>query len=178
MLKHWQRSSSNALIPAIIWLKMRKWVLDSSRWISEEYYIWFVLSFRSWPSSRIYVTWRNCSTSAWPVSLMMCTSKFFVILWNMFVSIWWTRRTYSFLCFSLVTKGNLQHLQVTDEVLMGLMDYPLDAFEIYIDPHTGVESIRIKSAYRTTKNKIKGRTNKKKTKSKVTRSCSMNCPSL
>ena len=77
-----------------------------------------------------------------------------------------------------MTKGNLQHLQVTDEVLMGLMDYPLDAFEIYIDPQTGAESIRIKSAFRTKKNKIKGRTSKKKTKSKVTRSWSMKCPFL
>ena len=67
----------------------------------------------------------------------------------------------------LVNKGNLQNLQVTDEVLMGLMDYPLDAFEIYIDPQTGAESIRIKSAYRTKKNKVKGKTSKKKTKSNV-----------
>jgi hypothetical protein len=48
---------------------------------------------------------------------------------------------------------------------MALMDYPIEAFEISIDPKTGDEYIRIKSAYRTKKNKIKAKTQKKKTKS-------------
>ena len=64
-------------------------------------------------------------------------------------------------------KGNLQNLQVTDDVLISLMDYPLDAFEIFMDPQTGEEMIRIKSAYRAKKSKIKGRTTKKKTKSEI-----------
>jgi hypothetical protein len=48
---------------------------------------------------------------------------------------------------------------------MALMDYPTEAFEIYIDPETDEEYIRIKSAYRTKTNKMKGKKTKKKTKS-------------
>ena len=48
---------------------------------------------------------------------------------------------------------------------MALMDYPIEAFEIAIDLKTGDEYIRIKSGYRVTKNKIKGKRTKKKTKS-------------
>ena len=66
----------------------------------------------------------------------------------------------------LVSKGNLEHLQITDEILMALMDYPVEAFEIYFDPNTNAECIRIKSAYRARKNKIKAKKPKKKTKSK------------
>lgn len=47
-----------------------------------------------------------------------------------------------------------------------MMDYPNEAFEIYIDPTTDEEFIRIKSAYRIRKNKIKAKKSKKKTKSK------------
>lgn len=66
----------------------------------------------------------------------------------------------------LVLKGNLEHLQITDEILNALMDYPVEAFEIYYDPNTNAEYIRIKSAYRVRKNKIKTKKTKKKTKSK------------
>ncbi len=45
------------------------------------------------------------------------------------------------------------------------MDYPIEAFEISLDPETGDEYIRIKSSYRITKNKIKAPKTKKKTKS-------------
>lgn len=69
--------------------------------------------------------------------------------------------------FNLVTKGNLDHLRITDDVLLALMDYPIEAFEIYSDPNTGEEYIRLKSAYKVKKNKIKGRKPKKKTKSKL-----------
>jgi hypothetical protein len=48
---------------------------------------------------------------------------------------------------------------------MALMDYPIEAFEISLDPETGDEYIRIKSSYRITKNKIKAPKTKKKTKS-------------
>ncbi|CAF4422430.1 unnamed protein product, partial [Rotaria magnacalcarata] len=34
----------------------------------------------------------------------------------------------------VLSKGNLEHLQITDDILMALMDYPIEAFEIYIDP--------------------------------------------
>lgn len=63
-------------------------------------------------------------------------------------------------------KGNLEHLRITDDALMALVDYPIEAFEIYIDRKTGDEYIRIKSAYQVRKNKIKGTKTKKKTKSK------------
>ena len=66
-----------------------------------------------------------------------------------------------------MAKGNLEHLQITDEILMALMDYPIEAFEIYCDPNTNEEYIRLKSAYRVRKNKIKGKKTKKKTKSKA-----------
>ena len=45
---------------------------------------------------------------------------------------------------------------------MALMDYPIEAFEISLDPETGDEYIRIKSSYRITKNKIKGQKTKEK----------------
>ena len=88
----------------------------------------------------------------------------------MFVSSLRKRKTFGFIsvlsCSSLaVSRGNLQHLEITDDVLIGLIDYPMDAFEIYLDPDTGVESIRIKSAYRTKKSKMKSKRSKKKTKS-------------
>jgi hypothetical protein len=67
----------------------------------------------------------------------------------------------------LVKKGNLENLQITDEILMALMDYPIEAFEIYLNPETNEEYIRIKSAYRTRKNKIKAKKIKKKTKSNI-----------
>ncbi len=50
---------------------------------------------------------------------------------------------------------------------MALMDYPSEAFEIYLDPETNEEYIRIKSAFRVRKNKIKPKNIKKKTKSKI-----------
>jgi len=65
----------------------------------------------------------------------------------------------------LVKKGNLEHLQITDEILMALMDYPIEAFEIYSNSETNEEYIRIKSAYRVQKTKIKAKKTKKKTKS-------------
>ena len=65
----------------------------------------------------------------------------------------------------LVIKGHLENLQITDEVLLALMDYPSEAFEIAANLETGVEYIRIKSAYRVRKNKIKAKKTKKNTKS-------------
>lgn len=70
--------------------------------------------------------------------------------------------------FTVVSKGNLEHLKITDDILMALMDYPIEAFEIYIDPGTGDEHVRVKSAYQIKKNKVKQRRTKKKTKSKST----------
>jgi hypothetical protein len=67
----------------------------------------------------------------------------------------------------LVRKGNLEHLQITDEILMALMDYPIEAFEIYSDSETNEEYIRIKSAYRVRKTKIKAKKTQKKTKSNI-----------
>ncbi|CAF3362122.1 unnamed protein product [Rotaria sp. Silwood1] len=67
----------------------------------------------------------------------------------------------------VLLKGNLENLQITDDILMALMDYPIEAFEIYLDPDTGDEYIRIKSAYQTKKNKIKPKRTKKKTKSNI-----------
>lgn len=107
---------------------------------------------------------------------MMFTLTFYEIHYNMFVSIMWNSNNHFYIESGQkidsisVTKGNLQHLQVNDDVLTSLMDYPLDAFEIYVDPQSGEESIRIKSAYRAKKNKVKGKTTKKKTKSRT--SCS------
>lgn len=69
-----------------------------------------------------------------------------------------------------MAKGNLEHLQITDDILMALMDYPIEAFEIYYDPNTNEEHIRLKSAYRVRKNKMKAKKTKKKTKSKVVHS--------
>ncbi|CAF2964306.1 unnamed protein product [Rotaria sp. Silwood2] len=74
----------------------------------------------------------------------------------------------------VLNKGNLENLQITDEVLMALVDYPIEAFEIYLDPDTGDEYIRIKSAYQTRKNKIKPKRPKKKTKSKYM--CTLSIP--
>jgi hypothetical protein len=48
---------------------------------------------------------------------------------------------------------------------MALMDYPIEAFEIYSDSKTDEEYIRLKSAYRVRKNKIKAKKPKKKSKS-------------
>ncbi|CAF4339793.1 unnamed protein product [Rotaria socialis] len=67
----------------------------------------------------------------------------------------------------VLSKGSLEHLKITDDVLMALMDYPIEAFEIYIDPDTGDEHIRIKSAYLVRRNKIKGKVAKKKTKTVI-----------
>ncbi|CAF0909783.1 unnamed protein product [Rotaria sordida] len=67
----------------------------------------------------------------------------------------------------VLMRGNLENLQITDEILMALMDYPIEAFEIYLDPDTGDEYIRIKSSFQTRKNKIKGKTTKKKTKTVI-----------
>jgi hypothetical protein len=49
---------------------------------------------------------------------------------------------------------------------MALMDYPIEAFEIYLDPDTNEEHIRLKSAFRVRKNKIKPKKMKKKTRSR------------
>ena len=46
------------------------------------------------------------------------------------------------------------------------MDYPVEAFEIFIDPNTDEEYIRIKSAFRIKKHKSRAKRTKKKTKSK------------
>ena len=70
-----------------------------------------------------------------------------------------------FLVICLVIKGNLGNLQITDDILMALMDYPIEAFEIYLDSETNEEYIRLKSAFRIRKNKIKGKKPKRKTKS-------------
>jgi hypothetical protein len=72
-----------------------------------------------------------------------------------------------FFFLHLVIKGSLEHLLITDDILMALMDYPSEAFEIYLDPETNEEYIRIKSAFRVRKNKIKPKNIKKKTKSKI-----------
>jgi len=64
-------------------------------------------------------------------------------------------------------KGNLENLQITDEILMALMDYPIEAFEIYLDSTTNEEYIRIKSEYLIRKNKIKAKKPKKKNKSNI-----------
>jgi hypothetical protein len=45
------------------------------------------------------------------------------------------------------------------------MDYPIEAFEISLDPSTNEEYIRIKSAYKVRKNKVKAKKTKKTTKS-------------
>jgi hypothetical protein len=50
---------------------------------------------------------------------------------------------------------------------MALMDYPIEAFEIYLDSTTNEEYIRIKSEYLIRKNKIKAKKPKKKTKSNI-----------
>lgn len=63
----------------------------------------------------------------------------------------------------------MEHLLITDDILMALMDYPNEAFEIYLDSNTNQEYIRIKSAFRVRKNKVKPKINKKKTRSKKTK---------
>ena len=49
---------------------------------------------------------------------------------------------------------------------MSLMDYPVEAFEIFLDTETNEEYIRLKSPYQIRKDKIKIKKNRKKTKSK------------
>ncbi|CAF0839380.1 unnamed protein product [Didymodactylos carnosus] len=63
----------------------------------------------------------------------------------------------------VLSRGNLSHLEINDELLMQLMDYPADAFEVYIDEQSGKEIIRLKSAFRTKKTKIKASKAGKKT---------------
>ena len=42
---------------------------------------------------------------------------------------------------------NLENLEIDDDMLMKLLELPPDAFEIYIDPVTGKEKLRVKSSY-------------------------------
>ena len=46
-------------------------------------------------------------------------------------------------------RGSLAHLIVTDEVLIELMNHPVEAFEIYRDPKSGRERIRLKPMHQT-----------------------------
>lgn len=42
---------------------------------------------------------------------------------------------------------NLENLEIDDDMLMKLLELPPDAFEIYTDPITGKEKLRVKSSY-------------------------------
>lgn len=41
----------------------------------------------------------------------------------------------------------MENLEIDDDMLVKLLELPPDAFEIYKDPVTGKETLRIKSSY-------------------------------
>jgi len=47
----------------------------------------------------------------------------------------------------LVKRKDLDNLEISDEMLMKLLELPPEAFEIYLDPATGKETLRVRSAY-------------------------------
>ncbi len=46
-----------------------------------------------------------------------------------------------------VKRKDLDNLEISDDMLMLLLEYPPEAFEIYIDPVTFKESLRVRSAF-------------------------------
>ena len=44
-------------------------------------------------------------------------------------------------------RKDLANLEIDDDMLMKLLELPPDAFEIYVDPVTGKETLRVKSSY-------------------------------
>lgn len=47
----------------------------------------------------------------------------------------------------LLKRKDLEKVEITDEMLMKLLEHPPEAFEIHFDEATGKESLRIKSSY-------------------------------
>ena len=47
----------------------------------------------------------------------------------------------------VLKRKDLENLEIDDDMLMKLLELPPDAFEIYTDPTTGKEKLRIKSSY-------------------------------
>ena len=45
-------------------------------------------------------------------------------------------------------RKDLENVMIDDDTLMAILELPPDAFEIYKDPLTGVEFLRIKSSFR------------------------------
>ena len=46
-----------------------------------------------------------------------------------------------------VKRKDLETVEISDEMLMKLLEYPPEAFEIYNNEATGKEALRVKSAY-------------------------------
>ncbi|CAF4243295.1 unnamed protein product, partial [Didymodactylos carnosus] len=68
----------------------------------------------------------------------------------------------------VLSRSNLNNLATNDELFMQLMDYPADAFEIYIDERSGKEIIRLKGVFREKKLSVKtSKTVKKETKTVI-----------
>ena len=44
-------------------------------------------------------------------------------------------------------RKDLDNLDISDEMLMKLLELPPEAFEIYLDPVTLIETLRVRSAY-------------------------------
>lgn len=44
-------------------------------------------------------------------------------------------------------RKDLENVEIDDDMLMKLLELPARAFEVFIDPVTGKESLRIKSAF-------------------------------
>lgn len=47
----------------------------------------------------------------------------------------------------MLKRKDLENVEITDEMLMKLMEYPPEAFEIYLDEATGKEALRVKSSF-------------------------------
>lgn len=44
-------------------------------------------------------------------------------------------------------RKDLDNLEISDEMLMKLLEFPPEAFEIFVDPVTFREALRVRSAY-------------------------------
>ncbi len=44
-------------------------------------------------------------------------------------------------------RKDLENVDISDEILLKLLEYPPEAFEIYFDSTTGRETLRVKSSY-------------------------------
>lgn len=44
-------------------------------------------------------------------------------------------------------RKDLDNLEISDEMLMKLLEFPPEAFEIFVDPVTLKEALRVRSAY-------------------------------